>query len=107
MILVLAVMLTLLNVLVEAVVLGLALDVGEVSPVGQAEQEVALHVGRPHEEVRGVGPVAVAALRVAVRSGADVLELGRGQPQQPRRGWNSGKLRKFLPKTALPNSMKD
>ena len=96
-------MLTLLNVLIEAVVLGLALDVGEVSPVGQAEQEVALHVGRPHEEVRRVGPVAVAALRVAVGSGADVLELGRGQPQQASGGWNS----EFLPKTALPNSMKD
>ena len=96
-------MLTLLNVLVEAVVLGLALDVGEVSPVGQAEQEVALHVGRPHEEVGRVGPVAVAALRVAVRAGADVLELGRGQPQQARRGWNS----EYLPNAALPNSMKD
>ena len=96
-------MLTLLNVLIEAVVLGLALDVGEVSPVGQAEQEVALHVGRPHEEVRRVGPVAVAALRVAIRAGADVLELGRGQPQQARRGWNS----EYLPNAALPNSMKD
>ena len=96
-------MLTLLNVLIEAVVLGLALDVGEVSPVGQAEQEVALHVGRPHEEVRGVGPVAVAALRVAVCAGADVLELGRGQPQQARRGWNS----EYLANAALPNSMKD
>ena len=59
------------------------------APVGEAQEQVALHVGGGHEEVRRVGPagaaVAVAAGRVAVGARADVLELGRGQPRQARR----------------------
>ena len=82
---------TFLDVLIEAVVLRHGLDVGEVAPVGEAQQEVALHVGGRHEEVGRVGPgavVAVAAGRVAVGARADVLELGGGQPQQARRDCN-------------------
>ena len=85
----LAVLLTFLDVLIEAVVFRHGLDVGEVAPVGEAQEQVALHVGGGHEEVRRVGPagaaVAVAAGRVAVGARADVLELGRGQPRQARR----------------------
>ena len=84
----LAVLLTFLDVLIEAVVFRYTLDVGEVAPVGEAQEQVALHVGGGHEEVGRVGPagaaVAVAAGRVAVGARADVLELGGGQPQQAR-----------------------
>ena len=81
----LAVLLTFLDVLIEAVVFRHGLDVGEVAPVGEAQEQVALHVGGGHEQVRRVDPVAVAAGRVAVGARADVLELGRGQPRQARR----------------------
>ena len=81
---------TLLDVLVEAVVLGEALDVGEAAAVDVAEEQlVGRNVAR-HEHVlriqRGVVLRVDAAFGVSVGPSADTVELRRRQRDEAGKG---------------------
>ena len=81
---------TLLDVLVEAVVLGEALDVGEAAAVDVAEEQLVGRVVAWHEHVLRVQQRIIvhvnAAFGVSVGPGANAVELRRRQREEAGKG---------------------
>ena len=79
-----------MDILVEAVVLGEALDVGEAAAVDVAEEQLVGRVVAWHEHIlrvlRGVILRVNAAFGVSVGPGADAVELRRRQREEAGKG---------------------